>query len=62
VFRGRDPAYSSRLLAAARQVFDFADRYRGSYSDSLGSVVSGFYRSYSGYNVRIDLIFFSRRR
>ncbi|KAM0910765.1 hypothetical protein ACQ4PT_013951 [Festuca glaucescens] len=50
VFRGRDPAYSSRLLAAARQVFDFADRYRGSYSDSLGNVVSPFYRSYSGYD------------
>jgi len=26
VFRARDPAYSSRLLAAAWKVFDFADR------------------------------------
>uniref|UniRef100_A0ACD5YJ75 Uncharacterized protein n=1 Tax=Avena sativa TaxID=4498 RepID=A0ACD5YJ75_AVESA len=50
VFRARDPAYSSRLLAAARKVFDFADRYRGSYSDSLSSVVSPFYTSYSGYH------------
>uniref|UniRef100_A0ACD5Y3D3 Uncharacterized protein n=1 Tax=Avena sativa TaxID=4498 RepID=A0ACD5Y3D3_AVESA len=50
VFRARDPAYSSRLLAAVRKVFDFADRYRGSYSDSLSSVVSPFYTSYSGYN------------
>ncbi|KAM3256166.1 hypothetical protein ACQJBY_048968 [Aegilops geniculata] len=49
VFRARDPAYSSRLLRAARQVFDFADRYRGSYSDSLSSVVCPFYCSYSGY-------------
>ncbi|XP_037437870.1 endoglucanase 4-like isoform X2 [Triticum dicoccoides] len=49
VFRAREPAYSSRLLRAARQVFDFADRYRGSYSDSLSSVVCPFYCSYSGY-------------
>ena len=49
VFRSRDPAYSSKLLRAARQVFDFADRYRGSYSDSLSSVVCPFYCSYSGY-------------
>nr|CAD1840714.1 unnamed protein product [Ananas comosus var. bracteatus] len=31
------------------KVFDFADRYRGAYSDSLSSVVSPFYTSYSGY-------------
>ena len=51
VFRARDPAYSSKLLRAARQVFDFADRYRGSYSNSLSSVVCPFYCSYSGYQV-----------
>ncbi|XP_040376265.1 endoglucanase 4 [Oryza brachyantha] len=50
VFRGSDPAYSAKLLDAARQVFDFADRYRGSYSDSLSSVVCPFYCSYSGYH------------
>ncbi|XP_010251913.1 PREDICTED: endoglucanase 1-like isoform X2 [Nelumbo nucifera] len=32
------------------KVFDFADQYRGSYSDSLGSVVCPFYCSYSGYH------------
>ncbi|CAJ2668510.1 unnamed protein product [Trifolium pratense] len=31
------------------QVFNFADRYRGSYNDSLNSVVCPFYCSYSGY-------------
>lgn len=42
------------------QVFDFADRHRGSYSDSLNSVVCPFYCSYSGYQVRnsISLIVF----
>lgn len=33
-------------------MFDFADRHRGSYSDSLNSVVCPFYCSYSGYQVR----------
>ncbi|CAN6247378.1 unnamed protein product [Urochloa humidicola] len=50
VFRGSDPAYSAKLLQTARKVFDFADRYRGSYSDSLSSVACPFYCSYSGYN------------
>lgn len=34
------------------QLFTFADRYRGSYSDALSSVVCPFYCSYSGYKVR----------
>ncbi|QCD98552.1 endoglucanase 1-like [Vigna unguiculata] len=50
VFRDSDSAYSSKLLQAAIKVFNFADRYRGSYSDSLGSVVCPFYCSYSGYH------------
>nr|CAZ96131.1 endoglucanase 4 precursor [Saccharum hybrid cultivar R570] len=48
-------ATCSGLLSIVRrgvrlQVFDFADRYRGSYSDSLSSVVCPFYCSYSGYH------------
>ncbi|KAG4920261.1 hypothetical protein AAZX31_18G030500 [Glycine max] len=50
VFRDSDPSYSSKLLQAAIKVFNFADRYRGSYSDSLNSVVCPFYCSYSGYH------------
>ncbi|KAG6517889.1 endoglucanase 1-like [Zingiber officinale] len=50
VFKNSDPAYSSKLLRTATQVFDFANKYRGSYSDSLSSVVCPFYCSYSGYN------------
>ncbi|KAJ8764797.1 hypothetical protein K2173_010262 [Erythroxylum novogranatense] len=49
VFKDSDPTYSTTLLHTAMTVFDFADRYRGSYSDSLGSVVCPFYCSYSGY-------------
>ncbi|CAA2974631.1 endoglucanase 1-like [Olea europaea var. sylvestris] len=50
VFKDSDPAYSAKLLHTATNVFDFADRYRGSYSDSLNSVVCPFYCSYSGYH------------
>lgn len=49
VFKDSDPSYSSKLLKTAMKVFDFADRHRGSYSDSLSSVVCPFYCSYSGY-------------
>ncbi|KAF9625978.1 hypothetical protein IFM89_028364 [Coptis chinensis] len=37
------------FIIVLMQVFDFADRYRGSYSDSLG-VACPFYCSYSGYH------------
>ncbi|WOL13067.1 endoglucanase 1-like [Canna indica] len=50
VFKDSDPGYSSKLLHTASQVFDFANRYRGSYSDSLSSEVCPYYCSYSGYN------------
>ncbi|KAJ0666000.1 putative cellulase [Helianthus annuus] len=50
VFQGSDPSYSHKLLQTAKNVFDLANKYRGSYSDSLGSVVCPFYCSYSGYN------------
>lgn len=50
VFKESDPSYSTKLLHTAMKVFDFADRHRGSYSDSLSSVVCPFYCSYSGYN------------
>ncbi|KAL6857161.1 hypothetical protein ACP4OV_018543 [Aristida adscensionis] len=48
VFRRADPGYSSKLLHAAMKVFDFADRHRGAYSDSVPGVVCPFYCS-SGY-------------
>ncbi|XP_068634060.1 endoglucanase 1-like [Aristolochia californica] len=50
VFKESDPTYSTILLKTAMKVFDFADRYRGAYSDSLSSVVCPFYCSYSGYH------------
>ncbi|KZV37340.1 endoglucanase 3-like [Dorcoceras hygrometricum] len=49
VFRKVDPKYSRLLLKTARSVMEFALKYRGSYSDSLGYAVCPFYCSYSGY-------------
>ncbi|KAF5200939.1 Endoglucanase [Thalictrum thalictroides] len=44
VFQGVDARYSSKLLTQSESLFDFADKYRGSYSGSCP-----FYCSYSGY-------------
>ncbi|KAH9296261.1 hypothetical protein KI387_039849 [Taxus chinensis] len=49
VFKSSDPTYSQNLLHAATQIFDFADKYRGAYSDSLKPYVCPFYCDFSGY-------------
>ncbi|MFQ6659781.1 hypothetical protein Gotur_028543 [Gossypium turneri] len=49
VFRPINRGYSARLLKRARMVFEFADKYRGSYNDSLGPWACPFYCDYSGY-------------
>ncbi|KAL6135151.1 hypothetical protein ACLB2K_067379 [Fragaria x ananassa] len=45
-FRGR---YSARLLDRAKVVFEFADKYRGSYNDSIGEAACPFYCDFNGY-------------
>nr|AXQ39838.1 beta-1,4-endoglucanase [Loboptera decipiens] len=47
VFKSTDPTYSQHLLTHAKQLFTFADTYRGKYSDSI-SDAKNFYSS-SGY-------------
>lgn len=47
VFKKTDSTYSSMLLKHARQLFTFADKYRGSYSDSIPEVQT-YYNS-TGY-------------
>ncbi|CAN5976141.1 unnamed protein product [Sphagnum jensenii] len=49
VFQELDPTYSANLLSHARQLFSFADTYRGKYSDSI-TIVDSFYESWSGYD------------
>ncbi|KAI4323872.1 hypothetical protein L6164_023447 [Bauhinia variegata] len=50
-FKGVDAAYSSSLLHKAKQVFDFANKYRGSYNDSNGQGACPFYCDHKGYMV-----------
>jgi len=35
VFKNVDSTYSNNLLTHAKQLFDFANNYRGKYSDSI---------------------------
>ncbi len=48
LFRGTDNAYADELLKNARQLYEFAETYRGKYSDSV-SAANPFYTSWSGY-------------
>ncbi len=48
LFRGVDDAYADKLLDNAKQLFEFADTYRGKYSDSVPAA-NPFYTSFSGY-------------
>jgi endoglucanase len=48
-FRATDPTYANTLLTHARQLYSFADTFRGKYSDCI-SDAQGFYQSFSGYN------------
>ncbi|KAF9669311.1 hypothetical protein SADUNF_Sadunf14G0094400 [Salix dunnii] len=49
VFRRCDPTYSKLLVRRAIRVFQFANKYRGAYSNGLKKYVCPFYCSYSGY-------------
>ena len=44
-----DAAYAATCLEHARQLLDFADQYRGVYTDAIPA--GGFYDSWSGYKV-----------
>ncbi|HEY9669181.1 MAG TPA: glycoside hydrolase family 9 protein [Coleofasciculaceae cyanobacterium] len=49
IFRPTNAAYADTLLTHATQLFNFADTYRGKYSDSIPDAAN-FYNSWSGYN------------
>ncbi|CAM8899515.1 unnamed protein product [Rhodiola kirilowii] len=50
-FRGSDPGYAETLLRTAVKVFDYADTYRGAYSDNadIKDGVCPFYCDFDGY-------------
>ncbi len=48
IFKETDPSYSAQLLQHAKELYNFADQYRGKYSDSITDAQQ-FYNSWSGY-------------
>ncbi|KAG8386092.1 hypothetical protein BUALT_Bualt03G0113000 [Buddleja alternifolia] len=48
VFRTTNPHYSHLLLEHAQQLFEFGDKYRGKYDESIEGA-KGYYTSVSGY-------------
>ena len=48
VFADSDPTYAATLISHAKQLYSFADTYRGKYSDCVTDAQS-FYKSWSGY-------------
>jgi endoglucanase len=48
VFAKDDPGYAAKALQEARELYEFADSYRGVYSDCIRDA-AGYYRSWSGY-------------
>nr|GEU58215.1 endoglucanase 24-like [Tanacetum cinerariifolium] len=50
-FQSSDPGYSDTLLRTASRVFEFADTYRGAYSDNtnIRDGVCPFYCDFDGY-------------
>ncbi|XP_039143300.1 endoglucanase 6-like [Dioscorea cayenensis subsp. rotundata] len=48
VFRRSNPAYSNQLINHAKQLFEFADKYKGKYDSSI-RVAQKYYQSISGY-------------
>ena len=47
VFKDEDSAYSNTLLKHAIEIYDFADQFRGDYTQTVPA--TAFYNSYSGY-------------
>jgi endoglucanase len=54
LFRGTDDAYADELIKNAEALYEFAETYKGKYSDSVPQA-SPFYTSWSGYNDELAL-------
>ncbi|PZD96207.1 endoglucanase [Paenibacillus sambharensis] len=48
IFKPTDAAYAEQLLKHAKELYSFADQYRGKYSDCIKDAAS-YYNSWSGY-------------
>ncbi|AFY61366.1 glycoside hydrolase family 9 protein [Synechococcus sp. PCC 6312] len=49
LFKASNPQYANLLLQNAIQLYNFADQYRGKYSDSIPEI-QNYYNSWSGFN------------
>ena len=48
IFRSSDSAYADKLLGQAQKLYEFAETYKGKYSESITDA-RNFYNSWSGY-------------
>jgi len=48
VFKDENPSYAETLLKHAEEIYDFADKYRDTYTTGIPDA-QGYYRSYSGF-------------
>ena len=48
-FRDEDPSYADTLLKHGRELYEFAEKYQGTYDKSITDA-KGYYRSFSGFN------------
>lgn len=48
VFADDDPTYSAKMLQHAKELYNFADTYRGKYTDCITDAAA-FYNSWTGY-------------
>ena len=48
IFKPTDAKYAATCLEHARQLYEFAEKHQGKYSDAIGDA-GGFYRSWSGF-------------
>jgi endoglucanase len=55
VFATDDPTYSATLLSHAKQLYTFADTYRGKYTDAITDAAA-YYNSWSGYQDRKSVV------
>ncbi|CAL4181265.1 unnamed protein product, partial [Meganyctiphanes norvegica] len=49
LFDGSDPEYSAECLKSAKELYKFANKYRGKYSDAITDAAI-YYKSWGGYN------------
>merc|ERR1711962_39438 len=49
LFASSDPDYSAECLKSAKELYNFAVKYRGKYSDSIPDAAT-YYNSWGGYN------------